>query len=184
MSARKTLDKIIVVDLECTCWENGNPPDGERQEIIQIGACSLIASTGEIINKTSYLIKPRQSKVSEYCTNLTGITPAMAKSAMPFGDACNKLIKEFGPRSRVWASFGVGDRTMFESECASKQARYPFSEHHIDVSTLFLLKHKITGGAVSLTNALEKIGVSFAGTQHSADDDAYNTAILLAYILK
>lgn len=185
MSARKTLDKIIVIDLECTCWEDGKAPEGERQEIIQIGACSLVVETGLVINKTSYLTKPKESKISEYCTNLTGITPAMAKSAMPFKDACNKLVKEFGPRNRVWASFGIGDKTMFEFECVQKQARYPFSETHIDVSTLFHLKHKIRGGGVSLIRALELcVGSQFVGKQHSADDDAYNTALLLAHLLK
>jgi inhibitor of KinA sporulation pathway (predicted exonuclease) len=183
MSARKTLDKIIVVDLECTCWEDGEPL-GERSEIIQIGVCSLVVETGEVINKVSYLTKPRHSTISPYCTELTGITPAMAKSAMPFDNACNRLVKEFGPKSRVWASFGIGDKTMFEAECHFKNALYPFSEHHIDVSTMFLLKHKIRGGGVSVTHALEKIGLLFVGKQHTADDDAYNTAILLAHILQ
>lgn len=187
MSSRKKLDKIIVVDLECTCWEDGKPPMTEqpqRTEIIQIGICSLVVETGEIINKASYLTKPQWSSVSEYCTALTGITPEMAKRAMPFDNACNKIVKEFGPKSRVWASYGVGDKAMFEYECWEKQAQYPFSEHHIDVSTLFLLKHRINGGGVNLAKAMEKIGTEFRGTQHSADDDAFNTAVLLAHLLK
>ena len=32
------LDKILVVDIEATCWE-GKPPAGEQNEIIEVGIC-------------------------------------------------------------------------------------------------------------------------------------------------
>ena len=46
--ARK-LDRILVVDIEATCWE-GNPPPGQTSEIIEIGtfmaaALSTLLST-------------------------------------------------------------------------------------------------------------------------------------------
>ena len=34
-------NKIIIIDLEATCWE-GIPPKGEVSEIIEIGICCLI----------------------------------------------------------------------------------------------------------------------------------------------
>ena len=36
-------NKIIIIDLEATCWE-GIPPKGEVSEIIEIGICLLIPS--------------------------------------------------------------------------------------------------------------------------------------------
>ena len=42
----KILDKIIVIDLEATCWE-GDPPPGQESEIIEIGLCILDVATGE-----------------------------------------------------------------------------------------------------------------------------------------
>ena len=41
--ARK-LDRILVVDIEATCWE-GNPPPGQTSEIIEIGLCVLDVPT-------------------------------------------------------------------------------------------------------------------------------------------
>ena len=39
MSIRK--DKLLVVDLEATCWEGYNAPAGQKNEILEIGVCLL-----------------------------------------------------------------------------------------------------------------------------------------------
>ena len=39
------LDRILVIDVEATCWEGDPPPDQER-EIIEIGLCILDVATG------------------------------------------------------------------------------------------------------------------------------------------
>lgn len=41
-------------------------------------------SDGSIEDKRSYLIKPTQSEVSEYCTELTGITPGKTRKRRDF----------------------------------------------------------------------------------------------------
>ena len=41
--ARK-LDRILVVDVEATCWE-GDPPPGQISEILEIGLCVLDVAT-------------------------------------------------------------------------------------------------------------------------------------------
>ena len=43
----KTTDKIIIIDLEATCWK-GQIPDGEVNEIIEIGLSVLDTVSGEI----------------------------------------------------------------------------------------------------------------------------------------
>jgi len=40
------LDKLIVIDIEATCWE-GDPPEGQAAEIIEIGVCVLDVTTGQ-----------------------------------------------------------------------------------------------------------------------------------------
>jgi inhibitor of KinA sporulation pathway (predicted exonuclease) len=178
----KRLDKIIIVDTEATCWED-SPPDGEVSEIIQIGICSLSIASGSISQKTSYIIKPRFSKISEYCTALTGISQSTVKGGLFFNDVCNKIIKDFGTKGRAWASYGIGDKYIFENECYKRAAKYPFSDHHIDVNLLFHLHNKHFEGYISLDKAMWSYGMDFIGKQHSADDDAYNTARLLECLL-
>jgi inhibitor of KinA sporulation pathway (predicted exonuclease) len=74
----KKLDKILVVDLEATCW-NGPIPEGMVNEIIEIGVCLLDVNTGEITDNRGIIVKPEHSVVSEFCTELTTITPELVE---------------------------------------------------------------------------------------------------------
>ncbi len=68
----KRLDQILVVDLECTCWEKA-PPPGQVGEIIEIGICLLdrIHSPAGTGNPYS---APERSQVCPFCTSLTTLT--------------------------------------------------------------------------------------------------------------
>ncbi len=46
-------DKVIVIDIEATCWEKGQIPDNQKREIIEIGICKLNMSDGNIEKKLS-----------------------------------------------------------------------------------------------------------------------------------
>lgn len=70
------LDKIIIIDVESTCWEGANPV-GMESDIIEIGVCLLDIQTGEITDNRGILIKPERSTISSFCTALTTITPEM-----------------------------------------------------------------------------------------------------------
>ncbi|QYS89362.1 hypothetical protein [Flavobacterium davisii] len=50
----KLLDKILVVDIEATCWE-GKLPEGMISDIIEIGVCLLDVQTGEISDNREIL---------------------------------------------------------------------------------------------------------------------------------
>lgn len=171
------LDKIIVVDLEATCWE-GEPPQRQISEIIEIGACSLNMKTLEIENKQSYLVKPRFSQVGEYCTRITSLSAEQVSRGMSFGDAVNKFKKEFGLKNRTWASWGRGDMDFFLRNCALYEIDYPFGEEHLNASTLFSLKYKLHE-RIGVENALQMMGMDFEGKPHRAIDDAYNTARII-----
>lgn len=69
----KTADKIIIIDLEATCWQS-TVPAGQENEIIEIGLAVLDAKTGKITQNKGILIKPQRSSVSPFCTELTTIT--------------------------------------------------------------------------------------------------------------
>ena len=60
--ARK-LDRILVVDVESTCWE-GNPPPGQMSEIIEIGLCVVDVAALERVERRSILVRPACSTVS------------------------------------------------------------------------------------------------------------------------
>ncbi len=173
-------DQIIVVDVECTCWE-GPPPPGQENEIIEIGICRLRAN-GDRMEKRSLLVKPEHSTVSAFCTELTSLTQEQVDAGMTFAEACAILEKEYRTRQRVWASYGDFDRQQFERQCAAWNVRYPFSPTHLNIKTLFTLARAMRHD-VGMAQALELAGIPLEGRHHRGDDDAWNAARLLSLAL-
>jgi inhibitor of KinA sporulation pathway (predicted exonuclease) len=175
-------DQLIVIDIECTCWE-GQPPTGEQNEIIEIGICRLRPDTGERFGKRSILVKPEHSTVSPFCTELTSLTQETVDGGVSFIQACAMLEKEFKTRQRVWASYGDYDRQMFERQCAEWNVPYPFSASHLNIKTMFTLlmgmRHDL-----GMAMAMAKLGLPMEGRHHRGDDDAWNVALMLMKLIE
>ena len=101
----KKLDKIIVIDVEATCW-NTAPPQGMTNDIIEFGICLLDVHSGEISDNRGILVIPERSEISDFCTELTTITPEMIRNeGISFKEACSIIKKEYeGPSSlgKLW----------------------------------------------------------------------------------
>ncbi|ARS39252.1 DNA polymerase III [Sphingobacteriaceae bacterium GW460-11-11-14-LB5] len=176
------LDKIIIIDVESTCWEGANPV-GMESDIIEIGVCLLDIQTGEITDNRGILIKPERSTISSFCTALTTITPEMVvKDGISFKEACSILRKEYLSQKRVWASFGAYDLKQFQRQCAAMGVGFPFGPSHINVKTLFALKNKLDHEE-GMAGALKMLDIPLKGTHHRGVDDAYNIARILHRIL-
>jgi inhibitor of KinA sporulation pathway (predicted exonuclease) len=174
-----------VVDIEATCvdTEHGEVfPVGEESEIIEIGIAELDIDKGEVTRTWDYIIKPKHSKVSKFCTDLTTLTQEVVDKRVPFEHAIKEMIKT-GTKSRVWASFGEYDKKMFKKQCEARGVEYPFHEQHLNVKTLFCFKNKIHKG-VGTHKAVEHLGLTFEGTPHRGIDDAKMIAKILASVLK
>ena len=128
----RSLDVILVVDVESTCWE-GPPPPGQASEIIEIGLCTVDVGTLTRSEKRSIFVKPVQSEISEFCTSLTTLTPDMLAEAGSLADAVKTLKKEFGSKDRLWASWGDYDRRQYERVCKAQNVGYPFGPSHLNV---------------------------------------------------
>ncbi len=177
-------DKIIVIDLEATCWEDKRIPNGAHIDIIEIGICNLVVQTGEIENKQSIYVIPERSEITSFCTTLTGITSGLIQQqGISFREACEKIVAEYEPKGRVWASFGEFDRSQFERQCSDLNVTYPLSKTHLNIKSLLALKMKFKN-AKGLTKALKIIKEEFEGSHHCGADDAYNAAKILRHCLK
>lgn len=175
------LDRIIVIDLEATCWD-GDPPPGQHSEIIEIGVCVLDVQSGERVEKRSILVQPEHSEVSEFCTALTSLTPGQVRGGVSFERACRILERKYRSHDRVWASYGSYDRRQFERQCAERGIRYPFNATHINVKSLLALMHGLPR-EVGLRRALTMLDLPLDGRHHRGVDDAWNTAQILAQLL-
>ena len=173
-------NRILFVDLELTCWE-GEPPSGESPEIIRIAVVEK--RTDKIPREgrsTDLMVRPVRSHVSEYCTQLTGITPEDARRGRPFTEVCAGLRRDFGSVSTTWAAWG-DDRTVLEEHCIREKCNMPFAGPYIDVGTLWSL---ITGASSStgLISALKQAGMEFEGIPHRPLDDALNAARIFDFM--
>ena len=177
----KLLDKIIIVDLESTCWD-GPAPDSQVSEIIEVGVATLDVASLQRIDKQSILIKPLRSEISAFCTQLTTLTVDDLKAAGSLADATKILKKQFQSQDRLWASWGDYDRRQFERVCNEFGVGYPFGISHLNVKTLFSIVHGMNQ-EIGLDMAYKHLGLQMEGTHHRGADDAWNIAGLLAGLL-
>lgn len=177
----KNRKNFIVIDLEATCWEDAQFQK-ENSEIIEIGVSLVDFSTKSIIKSKRYLIKPKKSTVSEYCTNLTGITQdQLNKEGLDLTKASKMIRQDFNPTNIAWGGWG-DDLTALKKACESQNAVFPFSSSYTDIGFLYSLS-KGESKKWNLENALQNEQMNFIGKPHTGVDDAFNTARLFIKML-
>lgn len=179
----RSFDKLLVIDVESTCWRYA-PPEGQQSEIIEIGICLVDLATLQPEKGSSILVRPMFSKVSEFCTSLTSLSPQDVEGGISFRHACDQL-KTFGSINRTWGSWGDYDRQRFDSQC--RQERFhtwsPFGPTHLNIKNLFALNMGLKK-EVGMDKALALLHMDLDGTHHRGIDDARNIAKILCYLLK
>ncbi len=175
--ARK-LDRIYIVDVEATCWEE-KPPDGQVSEIIQVGIVEFDLPSGGISSKVSHNIRPQYSEVSDFCTKLTGIAPKELEGERTFSQVCD-TIKERFPHLEdyTWASYGDYDKKQFKEMSDLHKRPYLFGRTHINIKNLFALRWELRK-EVGMRKALKILDKELVGQHHNALDDALNTTEIL-----
>lgn len=173
---------VNVVDVEATCWP-GAVPAGESSEIIEIGVCVVDAGDWRRVARRRILVRPRRSRVSPFCTELTGLTQSDVDDGVEFADACALLRDELRGRLRTWASWGEYDRRQFERQCAAGGAEYPFGSRHINVKERFAAAFGLRRG-VGMSSALDRAGLPLEGRHHRGDDDAWNIGALVVELAR
>jgi len=178
-------DKLLIVDIEATCWEKQNEvPQGEKMEIIEVGLCLMDMQTLELSDKTSILCKPQISTVSKYCTDLTTLTQEQLDAeGIPFQEACQILREKFKSKKRRWASFGHYDETQFNRNAKDFGIKTPFDNRHTDIKGMatLLLGLKKEPGAKKLCKILN---IDMEGVHHRGHDDAWNIGKCLAKLIR
>lgn len=173
-------DKIIVIDIESTCWKENTSK--ELNEIIEIGICPIETKSGKVLEPKSIIVRPTYSTVSEFCTSLTTLTQEDVDNGISFSDACSILVNKYDTKRYTWASYGFYDRDQFEIQCERENVEYPFSYSHINVKVLFALVNSLRG-QVGMAEALKMLNIPLKGTHHRGGDDAQNIAQILSRIL-
>ena len=176
-----TDNKFLALDLEL------NQPSGK---IIQVGIAIGDKNTrfeDYVVRK--WYINP-QEPISEFITDLTGITDADISaegySHEYVARELSELIKEHKPFVNP-VTWGGGDSSELLAEFSRNHADFPhFGRRWIDVKTwytyLMLTKGKNPSGG--LASAMGQYKLHFKGKAHRADVDAANTLALFFHLLE
>ncbi|XP_051242555.1 ERI1 exoribonuclease 2 [Dicentrarchus labrax] len=196
---------LIVIDFESTCWREKN---NYTQEVIEFPAVLLNTSTGEVESEFHTYVQPQEHPVlSEFCTELTGITQMRVEAGIPlqiclsrFNRWLQNLQLNMGvvfpsgqqissapsPTQKLctfltWSDWDLG--VCLQYECKRKQLHKPdVLNSWIDLrSTYRLFYDRKPKG---LNGALQDLGIQFSGREHSGLDDARNTAQLAARMMR
>ncbi len=174
-------DRIVVFDLEATCWE-GKEFAYKYREVIALGACILDVKSLEISGKFNKICKPVKTEISEYCTSITGITQEQANNGEDFEEMCKLVTRQYDSKNLPCAAWGIDGEKLY-SECRQKDCKYPFSNQYLNISLLY----SITMGKPhnnGLERSLAELGLKFVGEKHNPYWDAYNAAIILKHIVE
>ncbi|XP_075948066.1 ERI1 exoribonuclease 2 [Anarhichas minor] len=196
---------LIVIDFESTCWREKT---NYSQEIIEFPAVLLNTSTGEVESEFHTYVQPQEHPIlSEFCTELTGITQIQVEAGIPlqiglsrFSRWLQNLQLEMGvvfpnrpqrssapsPSQKLctfvtWSDWDLG--VCLQYECKRKQLHKPdVLNSWIDLrSTYKLFYDRKPKG---LNGALQDLGIQFSGREHSGLDDSRNTAQLAARMMR
>ena len=179
------LNVVNVLDTERTCYENGIFPVGEREEIIEFGLCVVDVGALKIVKTVSIPIIPTMSKVSPYCTQLTGWTEdKLRRQGVPFTEAVRRLRDKYGSRNRLLVTDSDKETRVTHEQCELAGLEFPFGDARLNVSTMFALLSR-QKRRLGLEKMAQMLGLTLEGTLHRGSDDAKNIArIFLTLLVK
>ncbi|MFE1799779.1 exonuclease domain-containing protein [Streptomyces sp. NPDC059517] len=180
MDSSRAEGLLNVVDVEATCWAGSQPP-GEVSEIIEIGLTVVDLHAGERLARHRILVRPARSMVSEFCTELTGLTQHEVEQGVTFAEACRLLATEHRAGVRPWASWGDYDRHQFTRQCQATGTPYPFGHRHTNAKVAFTTAYGLRKRP-GMARALEIADRRLEGRHHRGEDDAWNIAALVLHL--
>lgn len=171
--------RLIVFDLEATCWE---PEEPERVEILEIGAVE-IAPASAAQREFAEIVRPvRTPLLSDFCLSLVPIRQEDADAADPFPVIYRRFVQWAGDAPFWLGSWGSFDRRQLLAECRRHRlAPPPGLIGHIDLRREFARWKQVR--PAGLKAALELAGLSCEGRAHRALDDSRNLARLSRILL-
>lgn len=160
------------------------PPPSLRMEIIEIGAVKLNQQY-EQIDRFSCYVRPELNHITKKVTEITGITDETLTEAVDFAQAMEAFVSWIGQEPvRIYA-WSESDKKQLLSELRYKKlynGQLPENMRRwMDFQKVYT---RIMGlsRSMSLSSAINIIDNDFEGHQHSALDDAANSAELLRLV--
>lgn len=195
--SKQFFDYLIIIDFESTCWKDTKH---FGQEIIEFPAVLLNTSNGEVESEFQTYVQPQEHPIlSEFCTELTGIKQEQVEEGVPLKICLSQFcswIKKIQTQKKIvflsatsspptqedklcafvtWSDWDLEVCLLYE--CRRKQIRKPdILNSWIDLRATY--KQYYNRKPKGLNGALQDLGITFSGREHSGLDDSRNTARL------
>lgn len=189
------LNHTFIVDVEATCFaedDQKHPTESRLKEVIEIGIVKMDLRSFDIVQSKSYVVQPKFTKISEFCTQLTGWKQSDVDKGRDLVQTFADIKRDFGmTKNHTWWSYGEFDKYILSIGCGkiSPDALYhlessPFSDMraHFNAKTLLAMRFNFKR-ELGMAKALEHFNLSLDGNHHNGLDDATNTAKLVKLIL-
>ncbi|XP_069503756.1 ERI1 exoribonuclease 2 isoform X2 [Ambystoma mexicanum] len=195
--SKQFFDYLIIIDFESTCWKDTKH---YGQEIIEFPAVLLNTANGEVESEFHTYVQPQEHPIlSEFCTELTGIKQDQVEEGIPLkiclSQFCNWIQRIQTEKKIVFLSAALINPSLDDKlctfvtwsdwdlevcllyECKRKQLRKPdILNSWIDLRATY--KEFYNRKPKGLNGALQDLGITFSGREHSGLDDSRNTARL------
>lgn len=176
----------VVLDLEATCGAFKGHIGKDQTEIIEIGALLLDEKLNEVKRFRSFVCPAINRKLTGICKRITGIKQQDISNALRFKAIIHVMQQHFevSLKDVTLCTWSTADITHLKNDCRNQGVEYPFSESNfIDLRGLAgkffgLPKNESPG----VSTALKRLGLTFVGREHSALDDAINSAAVFRKI--
>jgi inhibitor of KinA sporulation pathway (predicted exonuclease) len=170
--------RLIIVDLEATCWERDPPAP---HETIEIGSVCFEVGRG-VLDEFQTFVRPHlQRTLSPFCTQLTTIRQADVDPAPTFPEAFAAFCRwadSFAPFTL--AAWGNYDRGQLQDDCLRHGLTYPFT-NYLNLKQAFARIRDVR--PCGMAGALRSSGLPLNGTHHRGIDDVRNIACLVEVML-
>ncbi|KAI9329070.1 ribonuclease H-like domain-containing protein [Obelidium mucronatum] len=187
---RQPFEYYLVFDVEATCKEDNT---GWRHEIIEFPVVVIHSKTFSVAAEFRSFVKPVINPIlTEFCTNLTGITQEQVDAAPTFP----KVLKNFEAflstlqvkhSKMAFVTDGPWDiRDFVRNQCVYTGMRCPqyFDRGWIDLRRVFTKFYgRKDGKRANLAGMLSLLGMEFEGREHSGIDDTRNIARIVLRLM-
>ena len=169
---------ILIIDLENTCLPEATRPANYHGQIIEIGA-AWVTLDGEVTDTFEIFVQA-ENPITDFCTELTGITQSDVSSGLPYPEAMEAL-SAFAAKhpGETWGSWGNADINSLNFDCAHHGVESPLKGWtHRNLKKEWAKARRIK--RVGMKKALEIAGIELEGPHHRALADVLNIAKLYA----
>jgi ERI1 exoribonuclease 3 len=199
MTSNSDYKFLLVLDFEATCWQRSSGAQRRQMEIIELPVLVLECSSGNIVREFHEYVRPTlNAKLSDFCTQLTGIEQATVDAADPFDKVFGRLLEFLAQNEptlidegtgqlsadAVWLTCGDWDlKTMLPQQLklsSIDRGQHLFARW-INIKRAF--SRCVGTRARGMDDMLKKLDLKLLGRHHNGYDDCVNISRVCTTLL-